>query len=342
MSRRIVQVSGMLVLAVVSLLTLSACNKDMESPKAVMQKAKEAIVDVRSGQVQFTASMQGNNGEGDLVFSGALDLAFDKSDESDAKADLHVDLSGNIQAAEQNLDGDLDFNFITVGNEYYVRVNEFQTNDQSLQPIVPFINLYADKWLRIDEEIIPQNIRELQGQDQAMELKRQQLEGLFIDTELFTVSKEYGVEKLNGRRVYHYGLQVNMDGFRDYVSRAAVIDGRELTMQEVEEAIQVLSYLRDAELYIDAENYYILKSVFRFSGEALAEESANLDVEIVVEGSDFNKSVRVEAPEDAEDFNPLNLFMGLGGIPTLDLPDEADGEMMKDVTEDDVKEEAVE
>lgn len=302
-----------LVPAVFSVLALTACGKPMESPETVMQKAKEAIVDITSGKVMATATAKGSNGTDDLKFDGGMQLTFDKKDELKKMFDLHVSLSGDLKAQDKNLSGELDLNFIALEKEYFAKLNKLASSDESMTAIQPVLDQYKGKWLRIAEDFIPENIREVQAEDEATKLKRQQLEDLFVRTTLFDVTKEYGVEKLNGRSVYHYGLTVNMDGFKDYMAKAAIIDGRELTTQEIEEAVKVLTYIKDAQLYIDTEDYYILKSTFRFSGEALNQDST-LEVELDIDGSDFNQSVTVKAPEGAEEFNPLNLMMGLGSI----------------------------
>lgn len=305
-----------LFLGLLAVFSLSACGKSLEAPESVMDKAKQALVDMESARIDATAEAKGNNGTDDLSFSGDMTLAFDKKDPEDNKMDLHLALSGDLQAGEKVLNGDLDFNFISSGKQYYVKLNQLNSSDESLTAMKPFIDLYSGKWLRIAEDFIPQNIRDLQTEDEALKLKQKQLEQLFVETRLFDVVKEYGMEKLDGRQVYHYGLQANMNGFKDYMTKAAMIDGRELTIQEIEESLQVLSYLKKAEIYVDSENYYLLKSVLQFTGEALS-ESANLQVEITVDGSDYNEPLSVDIPEDAEDFNPLSLVMGLGGVPGL-------------------------
>jgi|GEM_PF-2023471 len=306
---------GYLFLAGVSLVALTACGKPMEAPEAVINKAKQAVMDVSSGHVTAMATAKGTNVTDNLNFDGKMELAFDKSDLTKPKADFHVALSGGLKAAEKSLNGAFDLNFVTLDKLYYAKLNKLSTSDDSLITVQPFIDKYKGKWLKIAEDFIPQNIRDMQVEDEATKLKQQKMKELFVQSTLFDVTKEYGVEKLNGRSVYHYGLSVNTDGFKDYMAKAAAIDGREMTIQEIEEAVKVLDYIKEAELYVDVEDYYILKSVFKFSGEAL-NQGSNLEVELTIEGSDFNKSVSVKAPEGAEDFNPLNLMMGLGGVPT--------------------------
>lgn len=305
---------GYLFLAGISLLALTACGKPMEAPESVINKAKTAIVDISSGHVVAAATAKGGNGTDGLNFDGKLDLAFDKKDETKQKADLHLTLTGDLKSAEKNLNGELDFNFVTLEKQYYAKLNKLSTSDQSLTQFQPIIDLYKGKWLRIAEDFIPENIRNMQTEDEAAKLKQQKMKDLFVETNLFDVTKEYGVEKLNGRNVYHYGLSVNMDGFKDYMAKAAVIDGRELTTQEIEEAVKILDYIKVAEIYVDTDDYYVLKAVFQFSGEAL-NQGSNLVIQVTVDGSNFNESVTVKAPEGAEEFNPLGLMMGLGGVP---------------------------
>jgi len=324
------------LLVVASVFLLSACGDKLESPETVMNKAKEAISEIKSGRIEVTADAEGQNGEDDLVFDGGMDLSFDGRDKEDKKMDLHVQLSGDMQAGEKVLSGELDVNFVTVDKKYYVKLNELSSSDESLAQMQPLIDVYKSKWLRIAEDFIPEDLRGLQEEDEAMKLKRKQLEDLFVETTLFDVVKEYGIEKYNGDNAYHYGVKPNIEGFKDYMVKAAIIDGRELTEQEVEEAVKILSYIKNAELYVDADDYYVLKTVLVFSGEALSEEAdANLEVEIVIEGSNYNKPITVKAPEGAEDFNPLNLMMGFGGVPTA-----PEGTMME-VVEMEEEEEAV-
>lgn len=332
--------SKYLLLAVLATLTLSACGGEpLESPEAVMDKAKQVIVDTTSGSVDISAKAEGSNGADDLLFEGEVSFSFDKKDPENQKLDLQVDVSGDLRAAEKSLNGDLDFELVILNRDYYVKLNELASSDESLTAIKPFVDLYTGKWLQVAEDFIPQDIRDLQGQDEEALLKKEQLEELFVETRLFNVVKEYGIEKLNGQKVYHYGVAPNLEGFKNYMTKAAIIDGRELTLQEIEEAVKVLSYVKEAELYIDSEDYYLLKSVFSFTGEALNED-ASLEVKVVVEGSDFNKSISIEAPEGAEDFNPLNLIMGMGALPTA--PVDAEGLEGLEIEMEGVSEGAVE
>lgn len=307
-------------ISLLSLVLLAGCNSgSTESPDDVIEKAKEALLEIDSAEIEVDASVLGSSSSDDLDFTGTMELAFDNTDEENKMMDLHLDVSALMKAGERSLTGDIDLAVVVMGNEYFVKLNELDSSDPSWSSVLPFVNLYKGKWLQIAEDFIPENIRELQSEDDAAELKREQMEALFLEKELVRVKKDYGVETLNGEKVYHYGLEVNQKGFEEYMAEVAVIDGLALTPAELEEAIAVLEYIKDIELFVSTDDYHVQKAVFVLTGEAIEDES-NLDVEITVLGKNYNKPVNVEAPEGAEPFNPLNLLLGAGGaaLPPVD------------------------
>ena len=292
MKNKTIESSKYLALLLSPLFVLTACGSAVESPEQVMNKAKIAMVEIKSGEIDITASVDGNNGADDLKFEGDIEVAFDKSDEKNPKMELSVDVAGDMKSAERNLDGSLDFDLITLNKEYYVMLNELTSSDEGLKQVTPFVNLYLGKWLRIAEDFIPENVRNLQGLDDEALAKKKQLEELFQDTKLFTVTTEYGVENLNGSKVYHYGLTPNMDGFKEYITQASIIEGNELTLQEVNDAVQILSYIKEIEVYVDASDYYVLKSVLHLTGAAIS-GPANIEIEVVVDGSTLTRMLKL-------------------------------------------------
>jgi len=328
MKGNISKVSKMAWAPVLAILLLTACGQKMEAPETVLQKAKEAIVEIESGDVKVGATLEGSSDQDNLGLTAALNLKFDKRVEGDQSLAVSFEASGSMKNEDQLMDGEVSAEFITVDKEYYLRLNELDSSDPNLDQIKPFLDLYSDRWLRIDEAIIPENIRELNTDDAEVQAKKEQLKALFVETKLFEVSKEFGVESLGGEDVYHYGVTPDLDGFRSYVMGAARIDGVELTNQEIEEAVEVLSHLKNVELYVDTDDYFIRKAVFEFSGAAV-DQQATLDAILVVEGQDFNEAIEIEAPAGAEDFNPIELLMAFSEVPTMEVP--ADGSMVDEM-----------
>jgi hypothetical protein len=328
-----------------SLFLLSACNNNAnESPETVMEKAQEKLVEIESGQIEVVMNISDETAQDAVGFKGEISAQFDHSDEELKKTEVSGDLSGSFQAEGQTLDGRTSFDFISIGQQLYVKLNDLETNYPDFQQIAPFVNMYQDKWLSIAEDFIPEEIRELSAQDEEMRKKQEQLEDLFEETELFNVIKEYGVETLNGKNVYHFGVEADEDGFREYVSKAAAIHEQPLTNDEVDEAVEVITYLNEAELWIGTNDYYVYKAVLNFSGDAVAENGADMSVTVTIEGEEFNKRQEIEAPEGAEEFNPLNLLLGGGAASQVQLDAEGVSEqeieldvMLEDEEESDVE-----
>ncbi|MBU0578217.1 hypothetical protein KJ742_05535 [Patescibacteria group bacterium] len=306
------------VLLGISLSLLTSCGVK-ESPEQVIENFKQQISEVQSAVITSEVVMTGVDDEDSVDFTADIDFQFDRSDETNRKSDINVVMGGMMTAADKVLEGDLDFNIRTLGENYYVQLNELESSDETIQSIQPFLAIYIGKWLHIADDFIPENIRELQQKSEETLTKEAQVKELFITTNLFDVTKDYGVETINGKKVYHFGVQFNEAGIQDYIRKAAVIDGRELTEAEVAEASKIASYITDAQLWIGTKDYYLYKASASMTGGAI-QSNVDMNIDIVIEAANYNKSINIEAPEDAQEFNPLELLMGFSTA-TMDMND---------------------
>ncbi|MDH5596851.1 MAG: hypothetical protein OEY44_01995, partial [Candidatus Peregrinibacteria bacterium] len=295
MKKEIITLSKITSLSLGAALLMLGCGKSMESPEMVLQKSREALISIESGDVGASIKVQGASVEDQLGFEAALDIAFDKSDISDVAVDLSLDVKGLMKTDEKTLDGALNMDFIKVGNGYFLKLNTVESSDVGFSQIKPFIDLYVGKWLKLDEAIIPPDLAGLAEMDEEMLAKKTQMEELFVETNLFTVTKEYGVEQLAGNDVYHYGVSPDINAFKTYAVGMARIKGDEMTTQEIESSIAVLNYLENAELYIDRDDYYVRKAVFDFKGASVNGE-ADLNVSLIIEGDKYDQDVQLKAP----------------------------------------------
>ena len=227
-----------------------------------------------------------------------------------------------MQTEGQTFEGDVDFSIRSLADQYYLRLDELKVTGETLKQFEPMIEKYLDKWLLVDSNFIPEDIRQLQQKDEETLAKEEQLKQLFIKSKLFYVDREYGIETVNGEKVYHYGIKFDSDGVKEYLRKAAVIDGRALTETEVEEAAKIASYITNAELWIGVDDYFLYKGVADLTG-GVVEEDVDMEINISMEGKDYNKDIDIMAPEDAENFNPLELLMAYS---TVELESE-DGDL---------------
>ena len=123
------------------------------------------------------------------------------------------------------------------------------------------------------------------------------------------------MEKVNGYKAYHYGIQLNPEGVRDYVRKVAMVDGRELTDAEVEDSVKISSALTDVQLWIGIDDYYLYKASVSFAGGSAS--NTDIKADITMDGNAYNEDVTVQKPEGFEEFNPLELLMGGAAMESL-------------------------
>ncbi len=158
---------SLLVLFVLTVGLLSACSTPKEDPEQVMNKFKSAMTEIQSGDLTVDLAMQGADAQDNLDFTGKLDLKFDRENEEERKADVALTVSGSMQTAERSLSGNVELAFRTLGNQFYLQLKKLEADDPSLQSIAPIVKLYEGKWLKLSEDLIPENVRKLQEKDEA-------------------------------------------------------------------------------------------------------------------------------------------------------------------------------
>ena len=241
-------------------------------------------------------------------------------------------MSGMMKTDEQALDGDIDFNVRNIGEDYYILLDKLESNSENMASIQPIVEGYVGKWLHIADDFIPENVRQIQEKDEETLAKERQLKQLFVDTDLFTITQEYGVESVNGKKTYHYGIQFNDPGVQEYIRKAAIIDGRDLTEAEIEEASKVISYVDNVELWIGVKDYYLYKATAYLTG-GFTEDDADMNITVTFEGSDYNSSIKVITPTGAEEFNPIELLMAYSTV-SMGIDEAVDiGEPSTDIAE---------
>ncbi len=120
------------------------------------------------------------------------------------------------------MDGNLDVKLVSMGDEFYFNLSKFDSTDQNTEKIEKALEPYMGKWQHLASDFIPQNIKDLQKKDPEAQKKEDELKDLFVNTAMFEVSKEYGIEKLDGKSVYHYGLKLNKDAVKDYIKLSLI------------------------------------------------------------------------------------------------------------------------
>ena len=307
-----------------SAVSLSACAK--KAPDDVLLRAKEALVQLSSGRMTLEARLSGTSEKTSLEAKGHLEAVIKNEGQSKPMAlDLTAQIDGKMGTPEKALNLNTIFNLISKEGKYYFKVDDFQTNEENLQFLVPLLKAYLGKWYRLSEDFIPPAISEFQAST-VDTVKKKQLNDLFVASPLFVVETDHGIKKVDGHKTYHLSLSVNREGFKDYYRKAAQIHGTPFSEVDLEQLVAPLAYVKTIEVYIDTETYYIYRALVDVQNTITDQNPSNMRLELTFDGSEYNQNVDILIPSSTQDFNPLALPENLGlniertQVNNVDLP----------------------
>lgn len=306
----------LIALFITSIFLLSACSSDeAKSPEDVIQNFKATAKDIKAADFSIALTMKGSDEGDNIDFNLTADIKLDRREGEERKADADLKVDGSLNAGEKNLDGSVNVKIRTLGEEFYFNLMSLEANDPSVEKYKPLLEPLEKKWQHLSSDFIPENIKELQQKDAETLKKEKEIKELFVNTKLFDVTKEYGIESLNGKKVYHYGVSVNKSGLKQYIRKVAAINGQEMTDVEVEEQTVFADSITNMEMWIGTKDYYLYKGGLTMAGEDAA-ENVSSEIALTYMANSYDTELNIEAPAEFEEFNPISLLMG------LQMPDE--------------------
>ena len=296
------------------LVFLTGCGASEEPAENVLQKFKENVVEVKSADMNIQVGVEGQEENEALNLDGTISLQVDRHNEEASKFALNLNLSGGMSAQEGDFSGDLNLDLRTVAKEVYFRLVTLNLeNNEEFSQIAPLIQAYTGKWLHVGKDFIPEDLQGLQEKDAETLAKEERLKDLFVETHLLDVTKDYGIETVNGKKVYHYALAFNPEGVREYVTKAALIEGEEMAQEDLSEIGKIADYIDSMEMWIGQEDYNLYKMETRLEGP-VTQAGGQVSIEVTLEGAGYNEDLAISAPEEFDEFDPLQLLMGYGAM----------------------------
>ncbi|MBI5411963.1 hypothetical protein HZA43_02165 [Candidatus Peregrinibacteria bacterium] len=286
---------------------LSACGVPKETPEQVIPKFKTALSQVVSAALSGDARITGSDPSDAIDATLTFKSKFDYADGQKNKGSADVGLKGMITRKGKKITGDTTFSFTSIGDDFYMNLTKLETDYEEIQKIKPLLTNYMNKWLHMAPDLLPENVKKLQEQPPA---NRDASRKLLAASNLFTVSKEYGIETVNGHESYRYGISLDRNGLREYNRQSSIIDGKELSAAELDDAVEIVDAATDVQVWIGIGDYFPYKLTALIDGNKLS-SSTDLKFELALSASDFNKSPDIAAPAKSEEFNPVALLMGL-------------------------------
>ncbi len=328
------QILKSMVLCAGVLLALTACDSfSPESSKDVIQKFKQTAKEIKAADFAVEATMAGLDTKDKVNLNVGLVAKFDRREGVDRKLDVKLKMGGSMNAGGKSLKGDLDVAIRVLADNFFFNFATLESDDPSMAPYKELIDGYRGKWLKLPSDFVPESFRQFQKKDEKTVEREGQLKDLFVNTDLFDVNKEFGVESLGGKKVYHYGVKINEAGLREYARKAARVDGKEMSDAEVDQAVAFAKTVSNIELWIGTGDYYLYKGVATL--ESGAEEGRKSEMEVTFTGNGYNTDPKISEPENAESFNPISLMMQLQmlNLPAEEKTEEAPTEKVESVDE---------
>ena len=300
-----------LIAILVAALFLSACAPSgTESAEDVIQNFKATAKDIKAADFSVDLAMKCVDEGDNIDFNLTADIKLDRREGAERKADADLKVDGSLNAGGKNLDGSVNVKIRTLGEEFYFNLMSLEANDPSVEKYKPLLEPLEKKWQHLSSDFVPESIKGLQQKDAETLEKEKQIKELFVNTKLFDVTKEYGVESLNGKKVYHYGVSLNKSGLKQYIRKVAAINGQEMTDVEVEEQTVFADSITNIEMWIGTKDYYLYKGALTMEGED-AMENVSSEISLTYTANSYDTELSIEAPADFEEFNPISLLMGL-------------------------------
>ncbi len=324
--------AGLLVL---SLVVLSGCNlfggqggtssggkPSSEDPKQVLRMVQEKLQnrDMKEGSVKGNVKVKADAGtQGSFDATFALDTKFNIGTKGQEKVWLDLALSGSGKGQGQSGEGNAKAQLFLTAANLYAKLIEFSVKSpeqpQLEQQIAPFVQLYAGKWFKLP---LPQNPFEMEGQSGTLTPDQEaKIKDLVKKSDLFDITKDHGVEKLNNKDVRHLSVKLNAKNVGTFAKQVGEITGSTVSDTEVKALEEALNknVTLDGELWVGESDKYVYKVKINMNTTDPASQ-AKVTVTAEMEVNPENPG-NLEEPKDAQPL-PLGGMMGAGAPGMMD------------------------
>lgn len=308
-----------MALVVTSVMVLSACNGAGGGASYTEDEMKDKIVAAFEAMdevdtVRSNVSMEGAfTAEGEEIGID-IDMAIGQEilDKEAMKFNADFDLSGSVTFQEYNVG----FSLAAVLLQDAVYANLGTITGLEDQPnaamILPMLEGYSNKWWSFE---LPEGGLAGLGlpEDADITAQQEELMALLKDADLFESIELVGSGKIGGVKADKFDIELSQDGVIEYMQKVtAMTEGsQELTEEEIQEFKNVMEDLELDTLVWVTESGYVGGIQITVVGQLEdAGDVVDVDLDIMIEYSDFNEDISIAAPEDATPFDLGGLGMG--------------------------------
>lgn len=271
-----------LFIALSTFVLLSCTKAGGLTPENVLNKASIANSGLRSARIQVqvgVSTVEGSNNpiNGTVQVTGNIQ-------EGGQQLDLLYSTEGAIQTQPKETSWKSSGRFIVISqDESYILVKELQTS----LPISIFgfdgeKNL-LNTWFRLPSS----------GAQSTSVTPDPRF--LRLQSEAVRVQKDYGIEKNNGKSLYHYSVSIDRDRLAAFIRNASGSGSLQANTDLVK---QLETYEATGELWIDSETFLLSKAAWTIKNTQQPDSVITLSMTV----SDVGVPVVISAPNEVQPF----------------------------------------
>lgn len=305
------------VLALSALTVFSACSGSGTGPeKAPADVVKDGInnlSDVKSAEYSFSVkgkvAVDEANAENagfanldiDSTFSGVYDL----NDTEDAKFSLAMAIGLKLDDGE---DQKVDAEFRFIKDTAYLMLSDLSDFDGAVPK--EMVAAFLKQWwsMAIPEESLSQ-LKDAYKDEANMTDQEKQLKDLYKNTMMMKDVEYIKTEKAGGVNAYKYSVKLDKEAVQKYLEEVTKIMGNDVGDTQMGDIETMLGYMdSDGYIWVGQDDMTFRK----FSGtiNVTDAEGVSGDIDATYELSNLGSAVKLVAPEDATEFNPMMLLGG--------------------------------
>lgn len=299
-----------IVLLALAITILPACSlfKSAPDPQEVIQdmltkmQALESVGFNLQGDLQYDSPETNDKGGAQFKFLGSSISVDPQNPQLDLTLDLNISSNEEIQG---DLNGNLKVQLKISNQNFYFQLVDLKLPAELQNQVAPILAMYQAKWFKLPVELIPDNIKsQLLVNTPEQIAKQDEIQGLISKTKFFDVTAN--TEEENN---FVYTTNLNSANILAFIKEMGVILEEDVSADDLTAIENFLNLLDESiVLKIDQDSHFLNS----LSADLKLEEEGNhLTINLQLAMNQFNDVAAIEAPTDAEEFNPMSL-MGLG------------------------------
>ncbi|MBI1812425.1 hypothetical protein HY285_01580 [Candidatus Peregrinibacteria bacterium] len=277
--------------AILCALVLNSCaQRSLLPPAEVLHRAALASSTLRSATYTATADIA--FGEKSSAVGGHLSLD-GRLQDGGKQTQFHLIVTAHLGNGDAMHDVNADADVIVASpTEIYLRVNSVSVHPPLPAFSLDALNAFKDKWVRLPAAARPDGASTLTPDPGVLRAQ----------SEVVTVTRDRGIESIDGHRAYHYDVSLDREKLLGFLRTSAA--ARSAAFDEANARSFVSAFDASGELWIDADRFFVDAVSWAIAPSAASAKTHPFSITVRAALGDHNAAPPVSPPSSAESLSP--------------------------------------